>query len=318
MMKSRLFAHYGRLAFRAVVTGGVLIDVAHTECRPSVSTNRFYAAVSSNSVNEHDHKVHTSCCGFPKNLIGGASMVLDQGVIGEDACFIARINNTYVVGVADGVGGWRKYGIDPSEFSSRLMNICSDIVRKGEFEPMRPDLLLAKAFETLALPPRPVGSSTACVLIVHRGMLHSANLGDSGYLVLRKGEIVYKSREQTHYFNAPFQLSLPPENSPFSGFIGDSPDMAELHSISLKSGDIIVLATDGLWDNVSENLIVEQLKDIQPGDLQSACNSLALSARRLAFDTRHTSPFAVKASKHGIDAPGGKPDDITLVLLLIA
>lgn len=44
--------------------------------------------------------------------------------------------------------------------------------------------------------------------------------------------------------------------------------MAELHSISLKSGDIIVLATDGLWDNVSENLIVEQLKDIQPGDLQ--------------------------------------------------
>lgn len=98
MMKSRLFAHYGRLAFRAVVTGGVLIDVAHTECRPSVSTNRFYAAVSSNSVNEHDHKVHTSCCGFPKNLIGGASMVLDQGVIGEDACFIARINNTYVVG----------------------------------------------------------------------------------------------------------------------------------------------------------------------------------------------------------------------------
>lgn len=83
---------------------------------------------------------------------------------------------------------------------------------------MRPDLLLAKAFETLALPPRPVGSSTACVLIVHRGMLHSANLGDSGYLVLRKGEIVYKSREQTHYFNAPFQLSLPPENSPCNIF----------------------------------------------------------------------------------------------------
>lgn len=34
--------------------------------------------------------------------------------------------------MADGVGGWRRYGIDPSEFSSRLMKICSDLVQLGE------------------------------------------------------------------------------------------------------------------------------------------------------------------------------------------
>lgn len=50
---------------------------------------------------------------------------------------------------------------------------------------------------------------------------------------------------------------------------------------------------------------------------QQACNALALTARRLAFDSKHLSPFAMKASQHGIDAPGGKPDDITLIVLLV-
>lgn len=80
----------------------------------------------------------------------------------------------------------------------------------GRFEPERPDRLLASAFENLSKPPRPVGSSTACVLVVHQDMLYSANLGDSGFLVIRAGDVVFRSREQQHYFNAPFQLSLPP------------------------------------------------------------------------------------------------------------
>ena len=62
-----------------------------------------------------------------------------------------------ILGVADGVGGWRKYGIDPSEFSSRLMKHCADIVKSGDFEPTRPDLIIGKAFTALAEAPRPVG-----------------------------------------------------------------------------------------------------------------------------------------------------------------
>lgn len=320
MIRGRLLVNYGRLAVRAVISAGV---IEHTlpvpsECQPSVSCHHRAASSSSKPESAVVHSVHASCCGFPKDMVHGPSSVREQGVFGDDACFIARYRNTHIVGVADGVGGWRKYGIDPSEFSSRLMKICAELVKLGEFEPRRPDRLLARAFETLSTPPRPVGSSTACVLVVHQDTLYSANLGDSGYLVLRKGAVVYRSREQTHYFNAPFQLSLPPENLEYKGFIGDTPDRAELNSIELQSGDIVVLATDGLWDNVSEHIIAEQLSGIQPGDVQAACNTLALTARRLAFDSRHLSPFAVKASQHGIDAPGGKPDDITLVLLLIA
>jgi hypothetical protein len=31
-------------------------------------------------------------------------------------------------GVADGVGGWRNYGIDPAAFPRTLMNICERVV----------------------------------------------------------------------------------------------------------------------------------------------------------------------------------------------
>lgn len=113
--------------------------------------------------------------------------------------------------MADGVGGWKKYGIDPGEFSSRLMRSCSEIVNEGSFEFNRPELLIAKAFNSIKTTSRPMGSSTACVLIVHQQSLYSANLGDSGYLVYRKGKVIHRSKEQTHYFNAPFQLSLLPE-----------------------------------------------------------------------------------------------------------
>ncbi|VDM40875.1 unnamed protein product [Toxocara canis] len=291
MIRGKMLVSCGRVVVRAVISAGVIDQSLPlpSECRPSVSK---CAHVSSTSTQKSEpapaRNVHASCCGFPKDMMNGPSMVRDHGIFGDDACFIARFKNTHVVGVADGVGGWRRYGIDPSEFSSRLMKICSELVQ------------------------------LACILIVDQDTLYSANLGDSGFLVLRRGEVVYRSREQVHYFNAPFQLSLLPDSARAAGFLGDPPEKAELNSMDLQSGDVVVLATDGLWDNVSENLIVEQLSNIQPGNIQAACNTLALTARRLAFDSRHLSPFAVKASQHGIDAPGGKPDDITLVLLLIA
>uniref|UniRef100_A0A0R3RQ43 Protein phosphatase n=1 Tax=Elaeophora elaphi TaxID=1147741 RepID=A0A0R3RQ43_9BILA len=317
MIRTKLLSRYSTLAVRALVTAS-----AAERCFTSGRCFHNHCATDIPTASVHHHQnvkdVHASCCGFPKHLKNGPSTVLDQGVFGDDACFIAHFENTYVVGVADGVGGWRNYGIDPSEFSSRLMKLCRKIVVKGQFKPTRPDKLLARAYEALARPPRPIGSSTACVLIVHQDTLYSANLGDSGYLVIRNGKVVYRSREQTHYFNAPYQLSLPPTDEGNGSFLGDSPEKAESASLDLMSGDIIVLATDGLWDNVTEDEIVKQLSGLKPGDVQKACNSLALTARRLAFDTQHLSPFAVKASQHGIDAPGGKPDDITLILLLIA
>ena len=40
-----------------------------------------------------------------------------------------------VIGVADGVGGWRQYGVDPGQFSSQLMYNCERLVKAGYFTP---------------------------------------------------------------------------------------------------------------------------------------------------------------------------------------
>lgn len=57
-----------------------------------------------------------------------------------------------------------------------------------------------------------LGSSTACIVSLHREerTIYTANLGDSGFLIIRDGEVVHRSLEQQHYFNTPFQLAVAP------------------------------------------------------------------------------------------------------------
>ncbi|KAM7310334.1 hypothetical protein ISCGN_007242 [Ixodes scapularis] len=52
--------------------------------------------------------------------------------------------------------------------------------------------------------------------------------------------------------------------------------------------------------------------------IQQTVNSLALQARRLAFDESHLSPFSLRARDNGIDTIGGKPDDITILLASVS
>lgn len=103
-------------------------------------------------------------------------------------------------------------------------------------------------------------------------------------------------------------------------FISDTPEKSEMEQISLESGDLVLVATDGLWDNVPEPVLANALKDVSgPEKLQTTCNAIALIARRLSHDAEYPSPFVLKAGEHGLDVGrGGKPDDITLVLIYIS
>ncbi|KAI1715914.1 stage II sporulation protein E (SpoIIE) domain-containing protein [Ditylenchus destructor] len=296
-------------------SAAVLVGTAATAA-PSPATAEAQPKVAAQKISTN--KVDVTRCGFPKKLVGAPSFVLECDVIGEDACFITNFKSTHVTGVADGVGGWQKYGIDPSVVSSKLMRNCADIVKEGDFEPSRPDLIISKAYNRLKASPRPIGSCTACVLVVHQKTLYSANLGDSGYLVCRKGQVIHRSKEQTHYFNAPYQLTLMPEHFDTENYIVDTPEKADLQKLELQSGDVILLATDGLWDNVPENIIIEALSEAKPHTLQATCNSIALIARRLSLDEQYLSPFAEKARHHGENYRGGKPDDITCIVMFIS
>lgn len=138
-----------------------------------------------------------------------------------------------------------------------------------------------------------VGSSTACLMMLcHSDLkLYTANIGDSGFLVVRCGEVVHRSQEQQHYFNTPFQLSLPPTELQ-SEVLADRPDAADQYAFSVEDGDVILLATDGIFDNVPDRLLVEEMDKVQHCKdevvLQQSANTIALMARRLSRDSQVT------------------------------
>jgi len=55
----------------------------------------------------------------------------------------------YDVGVADGVGGWRTYGVDPSQFPKSLMAACERMVHSGQFTPRRPVDVLSSGYSEI-------------------------------------------------------------------------------------------------------------------------------------------------------------------------
>lgn len=55
----------------------------------------------------------------------------------------------YSLGVADGVGGWRNFGFDPSKFSYSLMETCERLVVTGRFNPRNPGHLIATSYYEL-------------------------------------------------------------------------------------------------------------------------------------------------------------------------
>ncbi|KAH0560194.1 protein phosphatase PTC7 homolog [Cotesia glomerata] len=294
----------GRLLSRALWNG----ISSYTTCADPVVKKREASLVS-------------AVCGFPKDLSRGR---IRKGQFGDDAWFTAKFKALEVIGVADGVGGWRHYGIDPGEFSSYLMKACERLVSLGKFVPHEPAGLLAKSYyELLENKQSILGSSTACVIVLNKetSSIYAANIGDSGFVIVRKGKVVHRSSEQQHYFNTPFQLSLPPPGHS-DLVLSDSPESADTSTFGVEDGDVILLATDGVFDNVPDQLLVTEMRKVEgerdPTKIQGVANTIAWMARSLAFDGNFLSPFAQSARKNGIEAIGGKPDDITVLLATIA
>ena len=104
------------------------------------------------------------------------------------------------------------------------------------------------------------GSSTACVCTLDKNTLNVANLGDSGFMLLRyypqfrQCKLVKKSKEQQHTFNAPYQLAHLPLNKlkgkNITSFWSDDSMSADCYRIEVKSGDILLMGSDGLFDNL--------------------------------------------------------------------
>ncbi|OJJ46253.1 hypothetical protein ASPZODRAFT_2089477 [Penicilliopsis zonata CBS 506.65] len=197
---------------------------------------------------------------------------------GEDAFFVSKIGcpqsgaqelTTVAFGIADGVGGWTESRVDPADFSHAL---CGYMARSALSWESPADTLKAKSLlqmgydQVVADKYIQAGGSTASVGIAHSdGRVELANLGDSGSVLLRLAAVHHYSIPQTHGFNTPYQLSIIPpqmrkQASIFGGsFLEDLPRDASVTNIHMQHGDVLLLATDGVFDNLNNQDILKNI-----------------------------------------------------------
>ena len=277
---------------------------------------------------------------------------------GEDAVF----HSTFSLGVADGVGGWAESGIDAGGYSRSLVAHCANALGAGEAGPERPPYDLAQVADGAWRATQAMGSSTLCLASVGPGMtLRTFNLGDSGWLHLRLGGgnlfsegwakhhkavwgVVDRSTAQTHYFNCPLQLGTGS---------ADEPSMADQKELEVRPGDIVVLGTDGLLDNLFEGDVASALGrvDFEPcldaitmakagkltpsgvsatspeaartvsrqcsAAISTMTAALAVRAQEVGSTTTGRTPFEAEAHRNGYEYSGGKLDDVGLAIGLV-
>jgi len=238
---------------------------------------------------------------------------------GEDAYFISPSTN--FMGVADGVSAWSAYALGNSAYIAYyLMSNSKRFAEKGLVDTQE---IIHNSFDAVwALYEQkqvqiPNGSATICVVKLKdddlpEPVIQYSTLGDSMLMVIRPERfddmnlnlrIVHQSTklyalEQVNGTPVPLQLCF----YPFQGRRGtgapEQVDKSESMEVELRQGDICVVATDGLWDNVT---IDEVLKNVSSGFANGAGNNINSNdlAKRLVEN----------ALKNNF-----KPDDITVLV----
>lgn len=298
-------------------------------------------------------------------LVSGACQIPHPNKLasgGEDSFFISP--NGCALGVADGVGEWDRLKVNPRQMADEIMTGASATVASFRTAGGMP--VVERAVVALREGYRATRSfgGAAVLIAALDSRCHSlgvANLGDCGLRQLRRQysrgsrgipSVTAKTREQQHFFNCPFQLSRLPtrEEAPALAAAGkaelaeavsrgvqmmqDSPDDADVYALPVMEGDLFVVASDGLWDNLHDREVCDlaartispqeamQAFAEGPGALQGPGNStdpgklaavMAHAAFHRARETSTTTPFAERAREAGYSHSGGKLDDITVV-----
>lgn len=188
-------------------------------------------------------------------------------------------------------------------------------------------------------------------------------MGDCAIAVVRDGEIVFRTQEMQHsvsisaayltcftsdkmslQFNFPIQLGTNSRDEPMKD--------AELSRYNVKRGDIVVMCTDGLVDNLvslppaprAQSCPADRLgqfdedileviatfapplsasptpsldANLPPFSPRKVSEALCRAAQVASEETAGASPFMCRAIEEGIDFLGGKKDDISVLVAVV-
>lgn len=251
---------------------------------------------------------------------------------GEDSFCVSETGTEVVLGIADGVSGTGgKNGGNPKLFAESFMQNIPKVIKKKSGR-NTPKTILRRAFIRLVDDIRNKkiqgikngGAATACVLFINKesGALKYANLGDSGFVLMSPDDegnytTQFKSEYQLKTFNFPFQFFMTIDKFMLSDFfyIG-----ANTREITVKPNDVILLMTDGVFDNLFdwqlEKLVTKSMRKGE-GAVELA-EGVTLAAWKRSNETWGESPMGAEAEKYGKEwDEGGKQDDITVIATII-
>lgn len=214
----------------------------------------------------------------------------------EDSAAIIPVDeDTAVLMVADGVGGLSN-GKDASMMVlNEIRKAVNKFKRKGGI--LREGILngIEKANKTI-LKKLPGAASTLAVAEIQDRSVSTYNVGDSEILITDdSANIKYQSIVQSPVGYAveagmlnEEQAIMHDERHLVSNVVGDRDMHIDISSnIVLEPGETLLLATDGLFDNMQKNEIIEIIKQ---GELQECSHRLVERATARMFETDSEQP----------------------------
>lgn len=203
--------------------------------------------------------------------------------INEDSLYVSCEDEGCLLMVADGLGGH----ISGEKASQTAVNTISSYIQdtnqvKDEdiFSAVcEADRIIAKQY--------PGARTTIALLFARQGFCCAAHVGDSRIYQFRNGEIIFQSRDhsicQMYVMTGeitPSQIRGHAErNMLLRALGGEERARIDLSELDVQKNDAFLLCTDGFWENILEEEMVDQLD-------RSGTASEWLSAMRSIVESR--------------------------------
>ncbi|KAJ7302931.1 phosphatase 2C-like domain-containing protein [Mycena albidolilacea] len=159
--------------------------------------------------------------------------------------------------------------------SSTALVAVLDYVPAGEVD-------VAIAGGDASPPSTGVGAADGAADAALTPVLKIAHLGDCMGMLVRGGEVAWRSEEMWWRWNTPVQLSAAADSDPAQTATARAEvtpaSAAHLFTLPVQAGDILILASDGLSDNLWDEDVLEEVGRVNRAFTGAAATSSAASA----------------------------------------
>ena len=224
---------------------------------------------------------------------GGSNSFFQTQQFGDDA---AVLGGNYLI-ISDGI----TRDSNSDFFASQVVECLNVGIRRINLQRDLGEELVAlvQAVEALVAEVKlPAAATLTLAYLSKDDYLYVASLGDSQLAVIRSGRLIYSTPVQRSG-NIPGQLNCR---------IPQASDDMTFERLRVRSGDYVILASDGLWDNLFASEVAEVVGD---GARQTASRLLNMAMERKDGSRRYYRENQRTGKRQYV---GRRRDDITIIV----